>query len=154
MVLPGHDYGWPIREGTFVIKADENMSNVYAQPADDSVYNITYPIAQYDHDEGNAISGGFEYWGNAMPELEGKIIFGDIVKGRIFFIEADELQLGKQSTIKEVKVSFNGKVTTMIELSGAQKVDMRFGRDHKGELYVMSKPDGRVYRVVSAAKSI
>jgi hypothetical protein len=89
-----------------------------------------------------------------MPELEGKIIFGDIVKGRIFFIDADELQLGKQSTIKEVKVSFNGKVTTMIELSGAQKVDMRFGRDHKGELYVMSKPDGRVYRVVSAAKSI
>lgn len=154
MVLPGHDYGWPIREGTFVIKADENMSNVYAQPADDSVYNITYPVAQYDHDEGNAISGGFEYWGSTMPELEGKIIFGDIVKGRIFFIEADELQLGKQATIKEVKVSINGKITTMVELSGAQKVDMRFGRDHTGELYVMSKPDGRVYRVVSAAKSI
>ena len=55
MILPGHDYGWPIREGTFVINADENMSNIFALPADDSIYHITYPVAQYDHDEGNAI---------------------------------------------------------------------------------------------------
>jgi hypothetical protein len=50
--------GWPIREGTFVINADENMSNIFPLPADDSIYHITYPVAQYDHDEGNAISGG------------------------------------------------------------------------------------------------
>jgi mono/diheme cytochrome c family protein len=154
MILPGHDYGWPIREGTFVIKADENMSNVFAPPADDSIYNITYPVAQYDHDEGNAISGGFEYWGKTLPELQGKCIFGDIVKGRIFYVEASDLKIGSQATIKELKVSIDGKVTTMIDLSGAQKVDMRFGRDHTGELYVMSKPDGKVYKVVSAVKNL
>ncbi len=150
MILPGRDYGWPIREGTFLMKYDENMSNIFPLPSDDATYNITYPVAQYDHDEGNAISGGFEYWGTSVPELQGKCIFGDIVKGRIFFVEADELKIGKQATIQEMKVSINGKITTMIELSGAQKVDMRFGRDHKGELYVMTKPDGKVYRVVSA----
>ena len=36
MILPGHDYGWPIREGTFVINADENMNNIFTLPADDS----------------------------------------------------------------------------------------------------------------------
>jgi glucose/arabinose dehydrogenase len=154
MILPGHNYGWPIREGTFVIKANENMSNVFTPPADDSVYQITYPIAQYDHDEGNAISGGFEYWGTALPELQGKVIFGDIVRGRIFYVETADVHIGKQAVIKEMNVSLDGRPTTMIELSGAQKVDMRFGRDHKGELYVMSKPDGRVYKVVRAGRSI
>jgi mono/diheme cytochrome c family protein len=153
MILPGHFYGWPVREGTFVIKIDENMSNVFA-PAEDSIYNITYPVAQYDHDEGNAISGGFEYWGKTLPELQGKCIFGDIVKGRIFYVETSDLKIGSQATIKELKVSIDGKVTTMIDLSGAQKVDMRFGRDHTGELYVMSKPDGKVYKVVSAVKNL
>ena len=154
MILPGHDYGWPVREGTFVIKANENMSNVFAPFANDSANNITYPVAQYDHDEGNAISGGFEYWGTAVPELKGKIIFGDIVRGRVFYVESDDLQIGRQSVIQEMNVSLNGMSTTMIELSGAQKVDMRFGRDHKGELYVMSKPDGKVYKVVKAGRSI
>jgi glucose/arabinose dehydrogenase len=153
MIFPGHDYGWPIREGTFVIKADENMSNVFA-PVADSAERITYPVAQYDHDEGNAISGGFEYWGTSLPELQGKIVFGDIVRGRIFYIESKDLKEGQQTTIKEINVSLAGKSTTMIELSGAQKVDMRFGRDDNGELYVMSKPDGRVYQIVKAGKDI
>lgn len=154
MILPGHDYGWPIREGTFVINAHENMSNVFSPPPDDSSFHITYPVAQYDHDEGNAISGGFEYWGSTLPELQGKVIFGDIVKGRIFFVESDNLKIGSQAVIKEMTVSLNGRTTTMIELSGAQKVDMRFGRDHEGELYIMSKPDGKVYKVVKAGRSI
>ena len=154
MILPGHDYGWPIREGTFVMNADENMNNIFALPADDSVYHITYPVAQYDHDEGNAISGGFEYWGKNISELKGKCIFGDIVKGRVFYVEMSDLHIGKQATIKEMKVALNGKVTTLVELCGAQKVDMRFGRDHMGELYVLTKPDGKVYKVVTTLKNL
>ncbi len=154
LILPGHDYGWPIREGTFVMKADENMSNIFPLPSDDSTYHITYPVAQYDHDEGNAISGGFEYWGKTLPELQGKCIFGDIVRGRIFCVEISDLKLGSQAAIKEMKVSINGRITTLVDLCGAQKVDMRFGRDHRGELYVLTKPDGKVYRVVSAGTGV
>ena len=152
MVLPGRDYGWPIREGRFVMKADENMSNIFVLPADDSIYRVTYPVAQYDHDEGNAISGGYEYWGSSVPEFKGKYIFGDIVKGRVFFVESNDLKIGHHSTIREMKVAVNGKVTTLVEQCGAQKVDMRFGRDSKGELYVLTKPDGKVYRVIGMGK--
>lgn len=150
MILPGHDYGWPIREGKFLMKPEENMSLVFALPPNDSTYHITYPVAQYDHDEGNAISGGFEYWGSALSELKGKCLFGDIVKGRVFFVEMDDLRIGHQATIKEMNVTVNGTPTTFVKLCGADKVDMRFGRDHKGELYIMTKPDGKVYKIISA----
>jgi mono/diheme cytochrome c family protein len=150
MILPAHDYGWHIREGTFVMNASANMSNVMPLPPDDARYNVTYPVAQYDHDEGNAISGGYEYWGTAIPELEGKYLFGDIVKGRLFYVEMSDLKLGSQAVIKEWKVRLNGSPKTLAELCGAKKVDLRFGRDHRGEIYVMTKPDGKVYRLVRA----
>jgi glucose/arabinose dehydrogenase len=67
-VQPGHDYGWPIREGNFLSAGlNDNLGNVYPLPANDSSFKITYPVAEFDHDEGKAISGGFEYWGNTIP---------------------------------------------------------------------------------------
>ena len=150
IIEPGRDYGWPIREGTFVIDPSQNMHNIYPLPPDDAKNNISYPVAQYDHDEGNAISGGFEYWGSAIPQLKGKYLFGDIVKGRLFYVEMKDLKLGSQAAIKEWQVSIDGKLKTLTELCGAEKVDERFGRDSKGELYILTKPDGRVYRMVGA----
>ncbi len=72
LVNPGDDCGWPIREGSFVIDETKNMHNIYPVPPDDARNNLTYPIAEYDHDEGDSISGGFEYWGS-IPELQGKL---------------------------------------------------------------------------------
>ena len=151
LIEPGHDYGWPIREGTFVTEhTNENMSNVYPLPANDSVYKITYPIAQYDHDEGKAISGGFEYWGSTLAQLKGKYLFGDIPSGRLFFIEMADVKQGKQATIKEWKISINGIQKTLKDLCGTDRVDLHFGRDAKGELYILTKADGKVYKLVSA----
>lgn len=150
LIRPGLDCGWPIREGTFVIDPSQNMHNIYPLPPDDAKYNITYPVAQYDHDEGNAITGGFEYWGTALPQLAGKFIFGDIVKGRLFYVEMKDLKLGSQAPIKEWQISMNGTRKTLAELCGANKVDERFGRDIHGELYITTKPDGKVYKLVSA----
>jgi len=149
----GSNCGWPIREGTFVIDPSQNMFNIYPLPADDSKLGVTYPVAEYDHDEGNAITGGFEYSGKSIPELQGKFVFGDIVKGRLFYVEMSDLKLGTQATIKEWQVNFNGQRKTLVELSGASKVDERFGRDRHGELYLTTKPDGKIYRLVSAQKN-
>jgi glucose/arabinose dehydrogenase/mono/diheme cytochrome c family protein len=150
LIKPGSDSGWPIREGTFVIDPSQNMHNIYPLPADDAKFNFTYPVAQYDHDEGNAITGGFEYRGKALPQLFGKFVFGDIVKGRLFYVEMKDLKVGSQAPIKEWRISFNGSVKTLSELCGAQKVDERFGRDSNGELYITTKPDGKVYKLISA----
>jgi glucose/arabinose dehydrogenase len=148
LILPGHDYGWPVHEGGFVMDLSKGMNNVYTLPADDAKNNITYPIAEYDHDEGNAISGGFEYWGTSIPELKGKYLFGDIVKGRLFYINMSDIKLGSYAPINEWQITMNGELKILSELCGANKVDLRFGRDSEGEIYIMTKPDGKVYKLV------
>lgn len=151
MIMPGRDYGWPIREGNFVLDPYGDMNKVYPLPANDSIYKITYPIAEYGHHGGStAISGGFEYWGTAIPQLSGKYLFGDIPSGRLFYIEMADIKQGKQAPIKEWKISIDGKQKTLTELSGNERVDLRFGRDAQGELYLLTKPDGKVYNLVRA----
>ena len=63
---------------------------LYALPADDASRGFTYPVAQYDHGEGNrrtsAITGGFVYRGTAIPALLGHYLFGDMVTGRVFHV--------------------------------------------------------------------
>jgi glucose/arabinose dehydrogenase/mono/diheme cytochrome c family protein len=150
LILPGHDYGWPVREGTFVLDPYGDLTKVYPLPANDSIYKITYPVAQYDHDDGLAISGGFEYWGRAIPLLTGKYLFGDIPSGRLFYIDMADVKPGKQALIKEWTISINGTKKTLKELCGGHRVDLHFGRDSQGELYILTKADGKVYKLLSA----
>ena len=151
LIKPGHDYGWPIREGNFV-SADVkyNLGTVYPLAANDSIYKITYPVAEFDHDEGKAISGGFEYWGSSIPVLKGKFLFGDIPSGRLFYTNIADMKQGKQAAIKEWKILINNQPKTLKEVCGSNRVDLHFGRDINGELYILTKADGKVYQFKSA----
>ncbi|HUQ67340.1 MAG TPA: PQQ-dependent sugar dehydrogenase [Flavitalea sp.] len=147
LILPGHDYGWPIREGNFLIHPDGNINKPHPLPADDNTFNVTYPVAEYDHDEGKAISGGYEYTGSAVKDLTGKYIFGDINNGRLFYVDVKDLKTGSLATIREVQVALSGRLTSMKQLCGSERVDLRLGKDAKGEIYVFTKPDGKIYRI-------
>jgi len=149
LIKPGHDYGWPIREGSFLVNPYGDLKRIYSLPANDTVYKITYPVAEYDHDEGKAISGGFEYLGT-IPGLKGKFLFGDIPTGRLFYIDMADIKQGRFATIKEWRVSLNGEVKTLKQVCGNDRVDLHFGRDAKGELYMMTKADGKLYKLTSA----
>jgi glucose/arabinose dehydrogenase/mono/diheme cytochrome c family protein len=147
----GADYGWPEREGTFVINHRSKMSVVYPLPPNDATFHYTYPAAQYDHDEGNAISGGFIYTSNAVPQLKEKYIFGDIANGRIFCVENSQLMLGQQASIQELELQYEGKPTTLRILTGNAKPDARMGEGLNGELYLFTKADGKIYQVSSCS---
>ena len=150
LILPGQNYGWPIAEGTFQILTEVNMSEVYPLPDAEVFQTLTCPDIQYDHDEGNAISGGFEYLGTEMTALQGKYFFGDIVRGRLFYTDLDDIVLGAQAPIYEWNISFDGNPTTLMDLCGNARVDLRFGRDAEGDLYLFTKADGKIYRLVGA----
>ncbi|MCW3106566.1 MAG: c-type cytochrome [Segetibacter sp.] len=154
LVLKGHDYGWPIREGTFLLNPYGDLSTVYPLPANDSSYHITYPVAQYDHDEGKAISGGFEYTGTAIPQLKGKYLFGDIPTGRLFYVDMADIKQGRQAPIKEWRVAINGALKTLAELSPSSRIDLHFGRDARGEMYLLTKANGKVYKLVNATNQV
>ena len=46
--------------------------------------------------------------------------------------------------------SLDGTVKTLKELCRNDRVDLHFGRDAKGELYILTKADGKIYKLVSA----
>ncbi len=150
LVLPSHDYGWPVREGSFVLNAQDDINKVYALPANDSSYHITYPVAEYDHDEGKAICGGFEYTGSAIPVLKEKFLFGDIPTGRLFYVNMNDIKPGSSATIKEWRIAVDGKEKSLRDLCGSDRVDLHFGRDADGELYILTKADGKVYKLLDA----
>ncbi len=144
--IAGANYGWPNREGTFLFDVDANVELVYPLPhAKD---NYTYPVAQYDHDEGSAISGGFVYAGSQLPILRGKYIFGDMSRGWLYYSEIAELNDGQQATIFRLKVSIDGNVSNMEDITKSKRVDLRIGIDSDRELYLFSKGNGAVYKIV------
>ncbi|MDA7640519.1 PQQ-dependent sugar dehydrogenase [Opitutaceae bacterium] len=147
----GRDYGWPIREGVY--RFDSNTRHLVYSLNEEQRKNepdLTYPVSQYDHMDGYAISGGGIYRGQALPELIGKYIFGDIVSGRLFYVGESELDFGSLAPIWELNVRIGDELTSLARLIGGGRVDLRFGWDAEGELYVFEKGQGIVYKAVDA----
>jgi hypothetical protein len=137
----GKFYGWPIREGTFTINPYGSFRTLYPLPADDIKFGVTYPLIQLEHDETVAIIGGY-----IMPDgpLKGKFVFGDIPSGRLFFADLGETP---QPIVQTWGIKYQGKEMTLKELCGSDRIDLKFGLDHIGQVYIMSKADGKVYKI-------
>ena len=133
---------------------------VFPLPADDAKYGYTYPVAAFDHnrladrapcsDSGNALIGGFVYRGQRSPELRGKYVFGDLVDGGHLLHrgqrDAPRPADGHRST-SSWSTTRAASAITMQELAGDHRVDLRFGQDADGELYLLAKANGKVWKV-------
>jgi glucose/arabinose dehydrogenase len=157
-VRAGDNLGWPEREGRFVFDKQDRC-HLYPLPADDAKYGYDYPVAAFDHDpppnwscnqdSGHAISGGYVYRGHKIPELYGTYLFGDLVDGRVFYTNEREMRRGQQRAPVYQLMVFDrtGKRVTMQDLAGDKRVDLRFGTDDHGELYLISKANGKIWKV-------
>ena len=143
----GGNYGWAVREGSYNYV---NTGAVSTNPAAPNAV-FTNPIAEYDHAEGIAVSGGFVYRGSSIPELEGKYVFGDLANGRVFYIDAAQEIGGGQSVVRELRLTEDIGVTqnSLTGIIGNSRADLRFGQDADGNLYLLNKRDGTV-RVITA----
>ena len=155
---PGANYGWRLREGTFAsgYAVGRGPGPLYPLPTPDTG-EFTYPVAQYDHDEGNAIGGGYVYRGQAIPALQGKYVFADFPRGRLFVIDTDGLTPGQPAEITEITLLFGGREQAVADAAGfpdtygpGNRADLRLGTDSAGELYLLTKGDGRVRKLVPA----
>ena len=153
--VSGANYGWRLREGTFAsgYAVGTGPGPVYPRPSQDEEF--VYPVAQYDHDEGNAIGGGFVYRGRAIPELQGKYVFAEFPRGRLFAIDADAIDTDQPVEITEVRLVFGGRERDLVDVAGfpntygpGNRVDLRLGIDSAGELYLLTKGDGWVRKLV------
>jgi glucose/arabinose dehydrogenase len=165
--LPGANGGWPVREGSFALDPEEDPETVFALPPGDAANGYRYPVAQYDHDEGAAIAGGVVVRGGPLPELDGKLVFGDIVNGRIFYADvaalsaADDADPSTTAPIRELRLRREGAPTTLLAVvraalgqPGLARADLRLTRGPDGHVYLLTKQDGRVRRLVSVARQV
>ncbi|WPR75058.1 PQQ-dependent sugar dehydrogenase [Algoriphagus sp. NG3] len=137
----GKFYGWPIREGRFIINPYGKFNEIFELKENDESFGVTYPHIQLDHDELAAIIAGY-----VMPygPLQGMFVFGDILSGRLFFTDLDDVD---NIGVKSWGVIFEGKEISLLELCGGQRVDLKFGQDAEGNVYVMSKTEGKIYKM-------
>ena len=152
----GANYGWGLREGTFAAgRALGYGGRVLERQGEDPV-PLAYPVAQYDHDEGYAVGGGFAYRGQRIPALFGKYLFTDFTRGRLFAIDTAGLTPGQPAAIEEVRLMFGGLERDLAAVAGFPnhnrppgelRVDARLGIDHQGELYLLTKGDGWIRRL-------
>ena len=94
---------------------------------------LTRPIFEYDHDQGNSITGGFVSRDPRLPGLLGKYVFGDFVRGQLWAIDLPE-----DRTKPVISALSLGKWPLLIS---------SFGQDGAGHLYVLDYAQGRILRV-------
>ena len=148
-VQAGDNFGWNLREGAYEFRRSD-PTNVYPLPAGDT--GFTYPVLQIGRQVGVSLVGGFVYRGSAAPALQGRYLFGDIVSGALREAQASALvRGGPEPQFRTVQVRVGGRTTTLRDLVDDDRVDLRFGQDAAGELYLTSKANGKVWRVSGAA---
>ena len=144
VIVKGGDYGWNTREGSYGI-SPADLKNVFK--VNDSKKYIM-PYLEYDHKDGNAISGGSVYEGE-LTALKDKYIFGDIVNGRIFFANINR-QLS-DSTVYEINIVKDGQPTSLQKMSNSKRVDLRVEYNYfTKEMYLTTKSDGKIRRISNA----
>jgi len=97
LLVPGGNYGWSEREGTFVHLVSGGIQNGIAPlPADEALNGYVYPVAQYGHVGpigagfvGQALAGGYVVRGGGLAGEYVFSEFGDV--GRIFHVSFDSL---------------------------------------------------------------
>ena len=128
--VAGANYGWRLREGSFATgyAVGRSLGPVYRRPETDP-RPFVYPVAQYDHDEGFAIGGGYVYRGTDISELQGRYVFTDFPRGRLFAIDVDDLGAGDMATIEELRITFDGVERELVDVAGFRNT---YNRDAPG----------------------
>ena len=125
---PAPNFGWSNVEG-----ADTCHPNV--PDCDPTLY--VAPVHTYDKAPPHrAVTGGYVYRGNAIPELDGVYLFSDFASGFVWGMDAQAVYEGHD-------------VPSHLLLDAPQGF-VSFGQDDAGELYLVAL-DGSIYRLGSEA---
>jgi hypothetical protein len=171
IVRNGENYGWMKREGYFengMTRPKGALNQLFPLPAEvldgRQKDGFTYPVAIYDHNDGQAVSGGFAYHGR-IAALRGKFVFGDIARGRLFAADlaamkkADDGIPQTVAPVEEIQLYVRGASGNRVYVSlrelveqtmGATmtRADLHVSRSRDGELFITSRQDGVIRMLV------
>lgn len=118
----GINYGWDDMEGTACYEPDSGCRREGRR----------LPLAEYSHDEGCSVTGGYVYRGRRYPAMQGAYIFGDYCSGTLWAVDASGPR--RQSPV---------------ELLDTDHLVSSFGVDEEGELYLTDISAGRLLQVTA-----
>ena len=157
-VKKGGNYGWNVKEGTHCFNTDNDLTerascpivDSAGQPLIDPVLELVNTSNPAGGGIGIAIIGGFVYRGTALPDWEGKYIFGMLsvdgsATGKVF--EADMTSTGMWTYSGVNFDSLTSNLGTYLK---------SFGQDQSGEIYLLTSDQigpqgasGKVYKIIS-----
>lgn len=121
----GANFGWNVYEG----------STRYGLPTGSTFSEHWPPVAEYTHDDGCSVTGGYVYRGETYPSLAGAYFFGDYCSGKIW-------------AMKQTSGAWR-----VAELLDTELSISSFGEDSRGELYVVDH-GGDVYRLIGTGAAL
>ncbi len=105
----GENFGWNYFEGTHPYRG--------SPPAG---MKFVMPVAEYSHDLGNAVIGGYVYRGISLPSWQGVYLYGDYGSGRVWGL----LHLRDGSWLNALMFETGKQISS-------------FGLDEDGEIYLV-----------------
>lgn len=123
LVRRGDNCGWRLMEGTHPFDLPDGFDTS----------RLALPITEYSHREGQSITGGFVYRGEACPDLVGKYVFTDFYASPYWMLEERPDGSWARSELARHTIQVSS-----------------FGEDEQGELYVVDYGGGNILRVLPA----
>jgi glucose/arabinose dehydrogenase len=80
LIERGGNYGWNRMEGSLG----------YPRPEQYDPEGLVLPVWEYEHPVGNSITGGYVYYGEAIPALRGAYVYGDFGTGALWALWLDD----------------------------------------------------------------
>jgi glucose/arabinose dehydrogenase len=118
----GANFGWNVAEGAHCYRV-----------AGCSTDGMVAPVAEYGHDRGCSVTGGFVYRGRAIEGLAGWYLFSDYCSGILFGVPSDT----------------DGSNLEPRQLLATGRNVVAFGEDADGELYLVDIGSGELVRLVA-----
>ena len=123
---PPKNLGWSAFEGTErVSEGDDSLTDT----------ELVWPVAQYTHDDGCSVTGGYVYQGTRLARLRGRYLYGDFCSGVLWSLRG--AAEGKATDVRR-------------ERAGVPQLT-HIGPDADGEP-LFASANGSIYRAVSPAR--
>ena len=116
----GANYGWRVMEGSLCFNPSSGCDRT----------GKVLPIAEYDHDTGCSVTGGYVYRGSLYPSLRGHYFYGDFCTGAFFSLHGS---------------SAGG--WTVTPLGDTPYRISTFGEDEGGEIYLADYSTGEIFQI-------
>lgn len=130
------NYGWDAFEGNQCFQPGAEECDVGIESCDD-IAGLTFPIHEYDQRDSDlcSVTGGYVYRGSCLTAYQGTYFFGDFCTGQVWTLTDP----GDTPRVTEITGDFEPNLGGLAS----------FGQDATGELYIVRREAGIIYRIVA-----